>query len=139
MFKIFLKVLTVLIFTSIFIYVLFNVPYPNSLTSATVFQLTAFFMPLFLSLTFTTNLFLKSLPSSVFISLGLILLLILQGLDSLNLVTGLLTIIAVYLLLSYFKKAKSHAKLTLEGKIPKLRLSKEANRSKLRILPRRKR
>lgn len=111
-----LKVIPALFFWGIFIYVILQVPYPNSLTQASIPQLLYFFIPLFLSLIFTLNIFLKSILRSILISFGIIILLILKALDSLNLVSALLTIIAVGLLFSYFKKPV----LTSGSNIPKL-------------------
>lgn len=105
-----------LIFWALFILVILGVSYPNSLTQANSFQIFAFFIPLILALTFSFNIFLKNIFVSFSISLGLIFLLILKALDSLNLVTLSLSIIAVGLLISYFRKAN----LTKVPKIPKL-------------------
>ena len=116
--KILLNIITVL-FWAIFIFVIFQVPYPESLTQANTTQLISFFIPLYLSLIFTLNIFLKNISISASLSLGLIFLLILKALDSLNLVTGLLILVSVYLLVSYFKKGGSSG-LTLNSKIPKL-------------------
>lgn len=113
------KVAPALIFWGIFVYVVLQVPYPNSLTSATPFQLVAFFIPLFLALTLTFNLFFKLFPSSASVSLGIIFLLFLKALDILNFVSAALTIISVGLLLSYFRKVKRRS-LTKLPKIPKL-------------------
>ena len=96
-----------------------QVPYPESITSAKPYQLFAFFIPLFLALTFTLNIFLKNILSSCSISLGIIILLILKALDSLNVVTSILLIISVGLFISYFRKAKRRS-LTKALKIPKL-------------------
>lgn len=100
------KIIQALIFWGIFIYVVLQVPYPKSLTQATTFQLLSFFTPLFLALTFTLNLFLNSFFLSASVSLGIIFLLFLKALDTLNFVSAGLTIIAVGLLLSYFGKVR---------------------------------
>lgn len=107
----FLKILPALIFWGIFIFVIFQVPYPESLTQATFFQILAFFIPLFLALTFTL---------SATISLGIVFLLLLKSLNALNFVSVILIIVAVGLLLSYFKKEKGKHKLTYVSKISKL-------------------
>lgn len=120
MFKFLPKVIPVLVCWGIFVYALLQIPYPNSLTQATAWQLLSFFIPLFLALTFTLNLFLKFYLSSSSISLGIIFLLFLKALDTLSFVSAGLTIIAVGLLLSYFRKAKRKNKLTISSKIPKL-------------------
>lgn len=113
-----LKLTPALIFWGIFIFVIFQVPYPESLTQASLFQILAFFISFFLALVITLNLFLKFIPSSVFISLGIISLLLLKALDALNFVSAALIFITVGLLLSYFKKTKGH--LTYVSKISKL-------------------
>lgn len=113
------KIVFALIFWGIFAFVIFQVPYPETLTQANTTQLISFFISLFLALSLTINLFLKNILSAGSISLGLIFLLILKALDSLNLVTGILTIIAATLLVSYFRKAKRNS-LTKLPKIPKL-------------------
>lgn len=127
MFKLLQKIITVLIFWAIFAYVILQVPYPDSLTQANPKQLLFFFIPLFLAITLTLNILLKNIFSSASISLGLILLLILKALDSLNLVTGILTAVAVYLLVSYFIKVKRRS-LTKLPKIPKLTKLRKENR-----------
>ncbi len=100
--------------------VLVYIPYPESLTSATPFQILIFFIPLFLALTFTLNLFFKFVFSSASISLGIVFLLLLKALDALNFVSAALTIVAVGLLLSYFKKERGKRHLTSVSKISKL-------------------
>lgn len=104
--KIFLKVFPSLIFWGLFAGVILTVPYPEGFTQARPDQLTFFFIPLFLALIFTLNIFLENILQSFSISLGIIFLLVLKALDSLNIVTGLLILISVWLLCSYFKKAK---------------------------------
>ncbi len=102
-----------------FIFVIFNIPYPDSLTQANLSQTGLFFIPLYLALAFTLNIFLKNFFISSSISLGLIFFLILQALDSLNIVTGILIIISVGLLISYFKR-NQRKELTKLPKIHKL-------------------
>lgn len=113
------KVAPVLILWGTLIYVVLQVPYPNSLTSATLFQFIAFFIPLFLALTLTINLFFKFILSGASISLGIIFMFLLKALDILNFVSAGLTITAVVLLLSYFRKVKRRG-LTKLPKISKL-------------------
>lgn len=119
MFKIIQKIILGLLFWGGFIFVVLNVPYPDSLTQANLNQVIPFFASLFLVLLLTFNIFLKNIFISFSISLGVILFLILQALDSLNLVTGILIIISAGLLISYFKKTKSKHLVKLP-KIPKL-------------------
>lgn len=119
MLKIILKITPVLICWGIIILIVLEVPYPDSITSVSLTQILSLFIPLFLALTLTFNLFFKYIIFSSIAALGLLFLLILQALDSLNIVTGALTIIAAGLLLSYFKKVK-RKNLTKLPKIPKL-------------------
>jgi len=118
--KIILKIFPALIFWGIFIFVIFQLPYPESLTQASLFQLLAFFIPLFLALVLTLNLFLKFIFFSASISLGIIFLLLLKALNTLNFVSAALIIVAVGLLLSYFRKNKVKHNLTSLSKISKL-------------------
>lgn len=115
-----LKIFPALIFWGVFIFVIFQVPYPESLTQASSFQLLSFFAPLFLALIFTLNLFLKFIFFSVSISLGIIFMLLLKSLNALNFVSAILIIVAVGLLLSYFKKTKGKNNLTSVSRISKL-------------------
>ncbi len=117
--KILLKIIPRLIFWVIFLYVVLQVPYPESLTQANLQQLLLFFIPLFLAITLTLNLISKNIFIAGSISLGLIFPLLLKALDSFNLVTGFLILISVALLVSYFKKIKKR-NLTKWPKIPKL-------------------
>lgn len=133
----FLKVIPSLLFWGIFIFVVLKIPYPESLTQANSLQIFPFFISLYLALVFTLYIFQKNILFSSSICLGLIFLLILKALDSLNIVTGILTTIATYLLASYFLKGNSptvyfrkakngrnlnpiKSDLTKQTKIPKL-------------------
>lgn len=119
MIKIITKILPIALLWGIFVYVVLQIPYPLSLTQSNILQLFSFFIPLFFALSLTINLFLKNIFSSASIALGLIFLLILKALDSINLVTTTLTVLAAALLISYFRKAKNQS-LTNRSKIPKL-------------------
>src|SRR5689334_10527130 len=96
------KVLIALLTWLIFILAVWQVPYPKTLTAAGLGQIFPFFTPLFLALTFTLNIFLNMLPLSAIISLGVVFALILKALDSFNLVTIALILVAEYLLIGYF-------------------------------------
>ncbi|MBI2597417.1 hypothetical protein HYW41_04630 [Candidatus Daviesbacteria bacterium] len=121
-----LKIISALICWGAFTLAIIKIPYPETLSQANIIQLLALFIPLFVAITFTFNIFLKNIFVSGSISLGLIFLLILKSLDSLNAVTGILIIIIMYLLISYFKKKKGGS-LTKWPKIPKLtRLKKKS-------------
>ncbi|MBI4035612.1 hypothetical protein HY383_01560 [Candidatus Daviesbacteria bacterium] len=117
--KIALKIIPSIILWGIIIFIILKVPYPENIAQANLTHLAILFISLYLAMAFTVNIFLKNIFSSLSISLGLSLLLILKALDSLNLITGTLVVIAVGLFLSYFKKAKKK-NLTKLPKIPKL-------------------
>lgn len=102
------KILPILIFGGIFIFVLLKVDYPNSLTSASAFQLGAFLIPIFLTLTFALNFVIGFLFISAAISLSLTIILLLNALNSLNVVTAVITIIAIYLLVNYLQKIRKN-------------------------------
>lgn len=106
-------------FWGCFIFVILKVPYPESLSQANIAQILSFFVTLYLALVLSTNIFLKNLYISASISLGIIFLLMLKALDTLNLVTAVLILIAIYLLVSSFRKTK-RTSLTKWSKIPKL-------------------
>ncbi len=108
-----------IIFWGVLAYVILNVSYPDSLTQANFIQLILFFIPLLLACIFTIEIFLKNIFMSFSVSLGLIFLLILKSLDTLNLVTVTLVIISVGLLVSYFRKIKTK-NLTKFPKISRL-------------------
>lgn len=116
----FLKVAPMLFFWGIFIFVVLQVPYPENLPQANITAAISFFVPLFLALSLTINLLFQNIFLSASISLGLVSLLILKALDSLNLVTGVLIIIIVALLISYFRKSERRS-LTNHAKIPGLK------------------
>lgn len=113
------KLVPVILFWGIFIFVVLQVPYPKSLIQIQIIQLMSFFIPLILALIFTINLFVRNFYLSCSLSLGLVSLLILKALDTLNLVTSALIIVTVGLLISYFRKIK-RGSLTKLPKIPKL-------------------
>lgn len=102
-----IKVFPVIFTVVIFIFVVITIPYPESLAQANLTQIIPFFASFYLALTFIFNLILKNILLSLSISLGILFLLILNALDSLNILTGALTIIATALLISYFWKGKN--------------------------------
>lgn len=112
------RIIPAFLFWVVFIFVVLKIPYPDSLTQANLTQVVPFFSSLYLALLFTFNIALKNMLLSGAIALGLIFLLILKALDSLNLVTVILTLLATGLLASYFRKMNKH--LTKQTKIPKL-------------------
>ena len=116
MLQIFLKIIPALIFWGIFLYVIFQVPYPKTLKEANLIQLLSFFTPLFLALIFTLDLFLRFIFRSILISFTVIILLVLKDLDALGLIASGITLIVLILSLIYFKKTS----LTSSLKIPKL-------------------
>lgn len=117
-----------LIFWISFAVIIFQVPYPQTITQASLTQILFFFIPLLLAITLTLKFFLKNLFLAGIIALALIFTLILQALNSLNIVTISLIITSVTLLISYFRKSKRRntstgsvfKNLTNRGKIPKL-------------------
>lgn len=123
-----------LIFWGIFIFIVFNIPYPESLVQANFSQIIPFIISLLLALISTFNILLKNIFQSFSITLMVIFFLILNALDALNIVTALLTLAASGLLFSYFRKGNSHFRkaknnpltnsgfknLTKQSKIPKL-------------------
>lgn len=120
MFKLPIRIIPAIFFWGTFVFVVLQVPYPETITQASMQQLLAFFVSLILAITLTVNIILKNIYLSASFSLGLIFLLILKALDSLNIVTAILTIIATALLVSYFRKVKVRSHLTKLPKIPKL-------------------
>lgn len=104
------RIIPVLFFWGIFIFVVLKIPYPESLTQADFTQIGSFLIPLFLALILTFNIFLKNFYISFSIALGFVFLLILKALDSLGAVTGILVIISIGLLYSYFRKTKREFK-----------------------------
>ncbi|MDP3974319.1 MAG: hypothetical protein Q8P92_05810 [Candidatus Daviesbacteria bacterium] len=113
------KLLLPLIFWGSFIYVVLQIPYPESFSQASPQQLLYFFVSLFFAITLTLNIFLNFILLSASVAIGIILLLILRAMEFLNIVTTIMVLIAVGLLFSYFGKIKGK-KLTLNSKIPKL-------------------
>lgn len=127
MYKIISRIIPALLFLGGVGYVIWQIPYPESITQANIVQLLSFFIPLFLAIILTLNIVLKNIFISTSISIGVILLLFLKALDSLNLVTVVLILITVGLLTSYFRKIKKSPStssglknLTNYSKIPKL-------------------
>lgn len=115
------KTLPVFISGIIFgVIVYFTTP-PQTLTSATFMQLLLFFIPLFLFLMFLLNIIFQFFIRSFIISLGIILLLIFQSLGMLNILTGLLIMIASLFITISFKKSSN----TQQSKIQSLKLKKQ--------------
>lgn len=117
--KLFIKIFPPIISWVIFTAVIIQIPYPDSLIKADFMQISLFFFTLYLAITLTLNVFLKNYFLSGSVTLGLISLLLLKALDSLNSITSLLVIISIGLLVSYFRKTKTSS-LTSAQKIPKL-------------------
>lgn len=111
------KVLPVLFFAGLFVFVVYQITPPASFTSASIFQMGIFFLPLLLFLVFLLNFFLNFFLRSVIFGVGLIILLILKGLDALNPVSFGLTVIAIFLLSRSLRKPKSKP---TQNNIPKL-------------------
>lgn len=105
--KFLLKLTPALICWIIFIFVIFKIDYPKSLVEASLIQLTYFFLSFSLAAALTINLVIKNLKLSLLLALGVDLILILKGLSSLNIMTFVVVLIAVVLLVSYFKKDRA--------------------------------
>lgn len=119
----FKKILPVIFFGTIVVLVAWLTPPPKSFTQASLFQLVEFFLPLLLFLTFLLNLYFKFFLKSLIFSVGSVILLILQGLAALNIISALLTTIAIFLITKSLKKPVSSS---YQSKIPKLsRLSRQ--------------
>src|SRR5688500_17696820 len=72
---------------------------PKSLFEASITQLLMFFLPFYLLITFLSNLLLKSWLKSLILSLAGTILIALQGLNSLNLLNGLIIIVGGVLII----------------------------------------
>lgn len=115
------KLIPVIFFAGIFALVLWQTQPPKNLTSATIFQILLFFIPLFLLLIFLLNIYFQFLVRSFVISLGIVLLLIFKSLETLNFVSGILTVAAIIFLVVSFKKPQKFQQL----KIQSLKLRKQ--------------
>lgn len=107
--KYLVKIIFAIFFWSIFILVIFNLPYPQDLEEANFLQISIFFSSLFLAILFTLKIVFKRFSAPALLTAGIILTLILKALDSLNLVTGIIVLTLVSLLISYFLKRNSPA------------------------------
>lgn len=111
-----LKLIIPAIFSiSLFIFVLINVPAPNSWQEASTFQILAFIIPLLFMLLSVINLFSYNLITSFLISLGVIILIGLKAAHILNYFSTGLVILIFGGLVIHFKGG-----LTKEKRIPKL-------------------
>lgn len=121
-----IRLLIFFISIGVFSCVIFFVTPPKSWSDAGIFQIMAFFLPLLFMITFFIDFGLHYLPHSFIISLGIILFLAFYGVDQLNILTGLLSILIVLLSWRLFPKMKlPRLRLTREPKIPKLHLQKK--------------
>ncbi len=114
-----MKTILALFFWGVFVYIVLQIPYPETIVQANITQLVYFFVSLFFSITLSVNILLRNIFISSAISLGVIFSLILKALDSLNLVTGGLLVISISLLISYFRRIRTKD-LTNLPKIHKL-------------------
>lgn len=115
------KIFPIILFAIIFSWIVWQTSPPKSLTSATIFQIFLFFIPLFLLLIFIINLYFNFFIKSIITSLGITLLLIFKSLEILNIVSGILTILAIIFLTISFKNPKKNQ----QTKIQKLKLRKQ--------------
>ncbi|MFH0937648.1 MAG: hypothetical protein V1808_05160 [Candidatus Daviesbacteria bacterium] len=112
----FWPVLPTLLFGLIFIYVLFQIQPPLSLTTASFSHVAFFFIPLFFLITFILNILFQFLIRSLVLSFGLILILVFQSLGALNILSLTLVILATILIAKSFKKPQKG----YQTKIPKV-------------------
>lgn len=105
--KLLKKLLPALIFGLTLGLVIYLIEPPKSLSQASPSQLGLFFIPLILLLTFLLNLYFKLWPKSLVAGMGVAILFLLQGGDSLNLLTGGLVFAITILVLKFIKK-KNH-------------------------------
>ena len=119
------KLLFFALFLSLFILVVLYIEPPKSWPEASIFQITAFFLPLILAITVLIDLLLHYLPHSFILSLGIILGLAFYAVNQLNILSGLLVLLIT--LLSYRvvpKMRLPRLRLTRSSKIPKLHMRK---------------
>lgn len=116
--------------------VIYFVPPPSSWIEASIFQILIFFIPLLLTLTFFINLFLKYFPNAFIFSLGLVILITLYSINSLNLFSTPLTLALTLIVIKIFPKLKYRSprflkSLTKPPNIPKItRLRKQSRYEK---------
>lgn len=100
----FLKKLVLLLSIITFGLVLWQVKPPQSFTSATFTQILLLFIPLILLLTFLFHLYFHFYLKSLLTSLGIVLLLMLKGLDVLNSISFILGLLGLIALLKLSKR-----------------------------------
>lgn len=100
------KIVLILCCGLIFGVVCWTLEPPQSLAQATISQILLFFVPLFFLLALLINIFFGLFFRSLIISSGLIILLVLKSLDTLNLATLSLTFLVTFLMVISFKKWK---------------------------------
>ena len=98
------RIILTFIFLGVLGYVIYFVPPPKSWPDASILQILEFFIPLLFLITFLTDIFLDYLLKSFSIGLGGIVLITLESVGQLNIVTGVVAIIATALLTTSFKK-----------------------------------
>jgi len=102
--KIFKRIFPALLSLIVFVLIIYYTPYPRTWYSASVSQILLFFIPLLVFLTFFLNIFINFYEKSFSLSLGLLILIVLRSIDELNIITGVLTLLAAFLLSTTFKK-----------------------------------
>lgn len=105
------KLFLPLLLWGVFIYIVNTFESPQSFTQISLFQMLLFFLPLFLAILFTINFVIGFLLFSLTISLAICLIILLKGIGGLNLISGILTLFAFGLLLSYLKQFKRRLKV----------------------------
>ena len=115
------KSLTPLISLVVLAYIIYQIEPPKSWEEATLTHWVLFYLPLLVLLTFISNLFIKYPPKSLVLGLGVTLLVILQGLDSLTIITGPFVIIGTILILRSLKTSVNLPKHSRSPRLIKLR------------------
>lgn len=122
----FTKILIFLLCAGVLSSVIFFIEPPKSWPEASLFQMTAFFIPFLFAVTILLDFFMKYLPHSFILSLGLILLLAFYFVNQLNYLTAILVILIVTFSLRVFPRMKlPRFRLTGGVKIPKLHMQKQ--------------
>lgn len=129
--SVFKKFLPILVLIGVISVVIWQVEPPKSLSQASFWQIGLFFVPLFLLFTLTINFLFHFYLKSVTISLGLTILLVLKSLDIFNIVTIILTILAIILITRSLKKPVSKKGSASAGELKNLYSNKKPKFSKL--------
>jgi hypothetical protein len=97
-------------------FVIYYLNPPSSIGEASLGQLACLFSPFLIALVMIADLIYKFWIKSILVSAGITFLLILKIFDSLNFITGIITIFVVAIIIKALKKPTSSG----QSKIPKL-------------------